>query len=245
MPFLHPKYKIFILNLRILLNMVKNKLRIMTQNLIPDLEEHQNYGTYSTLSNYRIDYSKFGNLLILAAEQIPELKIFLEEIYAKRRYLSVSQAIDSCKYVLEILGIDDAIQKDIEEGKIFQGAKDTLNAASLSFERGDYPGTINNSNTCLELLLKEKFKIPTTIKDINTAKIIEIAIKHKAGPIKYFEEAKKHVLAMDNQIKHRGYTPSKTECIFAIKIMEELCQNLEGYQITLTDEITKKIYSGV
>ena len=65
------------------------------------------------------------------------------------------------------------------------------------------------------------------------------------GPIKYFGEAKKHVLDMDNQIKHRGYTPSKIECIFAIKIMEELCQNLEGYQLTLTDEITKKIYSGI
>ena len=225
--------------------MAKNKLRIMTQNLLSELNEHSDrlvFNDYILVKSRTLE-AKFKNILTLAKKQIPALEVFVETLNVK--YPQFDEAIESCTYILEILDIEDTIEKDIEKGDIFQGAKDKLKEASLCFKREDYSGTINNLNTCLELLLKEKFNIPTTIKGINTAKIIEIAIKHKVGPIKYFEEAKKHVLAMDNQIKHRGYSPSKTECIFAIKNMEELCQNLEGYQLTLTDEITRKIYSGV
>ena len=226
--------------------MAKNKLRIMTQNLLSELNEHSDRSVFNDyiLVKSRILEAKFKNILTLAKKQIPALEVFVETLNRKY-HPQFDEAIQSCTYILEILDIEDAIEKDIEKGDIFQGAKDKLKEASLCFKREDYSGTINNLNTCLELLLKEKFNIPTTIKRINTAKIIEIAIKYKVGPIKYFGEVKKHVLDMDNQIKHIGYTPSKIECIFAIKSMEELCQNLEGYPLTLTDEITKKIYSGI
>lgn len=225
--------------------MAKNKLRIMTQNLLSELNEHSDRSVFNDyiLVKSRILEAKFDNILTLTKKQIPDLEVFVETL--NRKHPHFDEAIQSCTYILEILDFEDAVEKDIEKGNIFQGAKDKLKEASLCFKREDYSGTINNLNTCLELLLKEKFNIPTTIKGINTAKIIEIAIKLKVGPIKHFGEAKKHVLDMDNQIKHRGYTPSKIECIFAIKIMEELCQNLEGYPLTLTDEITKKIYYGI
>jgi len=97
----------------------------------------------------------------------------------------------------------------------------------------------------LELLLKEKCHIPTTLRGINTANIIEILKKHNKGPTKFFDQARKYVTDIDNNIKHTGYVPSKKETIHALKSMEELSRELENCPIELTDDIIDKIYSGV
>ena len=65
------------------------------------------------------------------------------------------------------------------------------------------------------------------------------------GPIKFFEQARKHVTDVDNKIKHVGYSPSKSDTIHAIKSMEELSRELENCSIELTEEIINNIYSGI
>ena len=224
-------------------NMENDKLKILIDKLLLELKNKYSY--YNLVEFYNLN-SRFEYILDLAINQNPDIRSFLLSIKKRPSYdFDISEAIQSCNHIIELLDIEETMKLNIEKGDIFQGARDKLDEAAVCFRREDYSGTINNLNTCLELLLKEKFCIPTTIKKINTAKIINIAIKYDVGPTKYFDETRKFVTEIDNKIKHMGYSPSKTESIHAIKIMEELSKNLENYDITLTEEIINKIYSGV
>jgi len=222
--------------------MVNDKLRILIDKLLLELE-NKYFNDY--LSSYYLLNSRFDHIIYLTQIQMPDIVSFLVTIKRRPSYFNISEAISCCKYIIELLDLEDSLKMNIERGDVFQGANDKLDEAAVCFRREDYAGTINNLNTCLELLLKEKFSIPTTIKKINTAKIINIAIKYKIGPITFFNETKKYITEIDNKIKHMGYSPTKTEALHAIKIMEELSKNLESFNITLTEEIINKIYSGV
>jgi len=221
--------------------MVNDKLRILTEKLLLELKDDTNV----YLKDSYILNSKFDYILDFAKKEMPDIGSFLLTMKTRPFYFVVREAIQCCKYIIDLLDIEDSLKMNIERGDIFQGARDKLDEASVCFRRDDYSGTINNLNTCLELILKEKFSIPTTIKKINTAKIIDLAIKYDIGPTKFFSETGKYVTEIDNKIKHMGYSPSKQESIHAIKIMEELIINFDKYQITLTEEIINKIYSGV
>lgn len=221
--------------------MVNDKLRILTEKLLLELKDDTNV----FLKDSYILNSKFDYILDFAQKEVPDIGLFLLTMKTRPSYFGGRQAIQCCKYIIDLLDIEDSLKMNIERGDIFQGARDKLDEASVCFRRDDYSGTINNLNTCLELILKEKFSIPTTIKKINTAKIIDIAIKYDIGPTKFFSETRKYVTEIDNKIKHMGYSPSKEESIHAIKIMEEFIRNFDKYQITLTEEIINKIYSGV
>ena len=87
--------------------------------------------------------------------------------------------------------------------------------------------------------------IPTTITRINTAKIIDIAVKEKIGPYPYFSEAKKHISMVDNKVKHQSYTSGKIDCINALRVIEDLKRALQKTEIRLSDEVRDKIYSGI
>lgn len=237
--------------------MLNDKLRILIARLLPELQEKQpqampqnvyNLPTLKTrydLSTHYMLNSEFDYILRLAKEQMPDLESFINDMQGRHLDFTIGDAIKCCSYLLGMLDIEDISKMNIEKGNIFQGARDKLNEASVCFRGNDCTGTINNLNTCLELLLKEKFHIPTTIRGINTANIIEIAIKHNIGPTKFFEQARKYVTDVDNKIKHTGYVPSKPETIHALKSMEELSRELENCQITLTEDIINKIYAGV
>ena len=129
--------------------------------------------------------------------------------------------------------------------KIFESAEEKIKQASLSFRNNEYTSTFHNLNTALELVLKDKIGIPTTITKINTSRIIDILFKHKVKPYLYLVEARKHVLLIDNKIKDQGYSPSKIDSINGIKAMEELISKLRGKEIKLTEEIRNKIYQGL
>jgi hypothetical protein len=105
--------------------------------------------------------------------------------------------------------------------------------------------TFHNLNTALELVLKDKLGIPATITGINTSNIMDVLTKYKVEPYLYLEEVRKHVLVIDNKIKHQGYCPSKIDCINGIKAMEELIAKLRNTDIELTEEIKNKIYEGL
>lgn len=221
--------------------MVNDKLRILITKLLPELSPND----FFRISGNLVLNTKFDYILNIAKEQMPNMEFFIRTMQNRPFDFTVSDAFKCCTHLIEMLDIEDTFKINIEQGNIFQGARDKLDEASVCYRNDEYVGTINNLNTCLELLLKEKFRIPTTIKGINTAKIIELAVKYDLGPIKFFEQARKHVTDIDNKIKHVGYAPSKSDTIHAIKSMEELSKELENCSIELEEEIINKIYSGI
>jgi HEPN domain-containing protein len=201
---------------------------------------------YVYLKHYTATKIKFENLMNVASQILPEHKaLFLltyEEADSITDGLKIWDARSITLHLLNIIQIEKSSETKIEEMKIFESAEEKLKQANLSFQRGDYTSVLNNLNTALELVLKDKLGIPTTITKINTAKIIDILVKHKIGPYPYFNEAKKHILEIDNKVKHQGYKPSKIDCINAIKAMEELLSKLKSMKIEISEEIKNKIY---
>jgi len=199
---------------------------------------------------YRLEYypdhqTEFKNLMKLGYENIPEHREFFSASYSEIGRLHTSDACSIIRHLLEILEVEKASESKIKEGKIFESAEEKLKQASRSFRNGEYSTTFNNLNTALELILKDRLGIPTTITKINTSKIIEILVSHKIESYPYLSEASKHVLVIDNKIKHQGYSPSKVDCINGIKAMEELISKLRSKEIKLSEDIRNKIYEGL
>lgn len=207
----------------------------------------ENYGEYGVRRS-SILYAKVKNLITLSLNTLPEHKTFLTTAWGNWNsysYRSTSKAISIIDYILELLRLEKSVESKIAGMKIFESANEKLKQAVQSFQKEDYSSTIHNLNTALELILKDKLEIPTTITKINTSKIIDISVKHKLGPYTYLSEAQKHVCLVDNKIKHQGYSPSKIDCINGIKVMEELISKFRDKEIKLTEEIRKKIYAGI
>jgi len=201
----------------------------------------------SSISNYSLIYyphirAKVKNLMSAAYKCLPEYKeLFTFTVDSSYPY----QARSIIEHLLEIIGIERESEAKIKEGRIFESANEKLKQAGISFQNNDYSSTIHNLNTSLELVLKDKIGIPTTITTINTSTIIDILAKYKVETYLYLLEAKKHILGIDNKIKHQGYSPSKIDCINGIKAMEELISKLRDKEIKLTDEVKNKIYEGL
>ena len=146
---------------------------------------------------------------------------------------------------LELIEIEKSTQRKIDDEKIFEGALEKMKQAGISFRNDDYNSTLQNLNTTLELLLKDRLGIPTTITNINTSNIIDILVKYKIEPYLYLDEARRRVTLIDNKIKHQGYVCSKIESINALKAMEELISKLRDNEIKLDEEVNKKIYQSL
>jgi len=143
-----------------------------------------------------------------------------------------------------LLGYSAKSEEKIRDGKIFASAEEKMKQAGTSYGLKDYSGVMSNLNTALELMLKEKLGIPTTITKIDTANIVEIMIAGKIGPIEHLKEVRKR-LFVDAHVKHRGYIPLSNECIHALKAMEDLKKQLERTEIALTEETKDNIYNVV
>lgn len=189
--------------------------------------------------------AEFDNLLSIAGKVLPDHLVFFKELQSNAGDLYPFEACQAIEHILAIVEIEKASETKIKEMKIFESAEDKMKQAELSFRKDDYPSTFHNLNTTLELVLKDKLGIPITITRINTAKIIDILVRHKVEPDLYLAEAKKRVIIIDNKIKHQGYSPSKVDCINGIKAMEELISRLRNKEIELSEEIKDKIYQGL
>jgi hypothetical protein len=223
------------------------KLEKLAQPILAELDNiiYSGYGSY-TIYAYPATETKIRNLLMVASKTLPEHAEFLTVAYDKTRYgLSVFPAKMLVEHLIELIQLEKASETKIKEMKIFESAEDKLKEAGVCFRKDDYPSTFHSLNTSLELVLKDKIGIPTTITSINTSTIIDILVKEKIEPYLYLVEAKKHVLTIDNKIKHQGYSPSKTECINGMKAMEELISRLRNTEIELSEEVRKKIYEGL
>lgn len=217
------------------------------------LKQLSKYPTYRNLVDEKFPMAQVKNTINLAHKILPEHEDFFLSVYneieldVKRTYakIDMDDASSILKHILELIEIEKSTQSKLSEDKIFEGALEKMKQAGLSFRNNDYNSTLQNLNTSLELLLKDKLGIPTTITKINTSNIIEILVKYKIEPFSYLDEAKKRVILIDNKIKHQGYVCSKIESINALKAMEELISKLRDKEIKVTEEIQKKIYQSL
>ena len=197
------------------------------------------------LYNYNERSAEVENLMSIAAQALPEHEAFFSSVKLHIIGIKIHEVYDAIDHIKAILRIEKESEKKIKELKIFEGASEKLKKTNLSFRKEDYVSAFHNLNTAFELVLKDKLGIPTTITKINTSNIIDILVKYKVEPYPYLVEARKHVLLIDNKIKHIGYSPSKIDCINGIKAMEGLISKLRGKEIKLTEEIRNKIYQGL
>jgi HEPN domain-containing protein len=223
------------------LSMDLEKLEKLARLVLKDLSKEYSY----MFQNDPHLASEFSNLMAVASQTFPEHQTLFLSAFKNTNRFNSNDAISLIHHLLDILEIEKAGKKDIEQIRIFEGAGEKLKQASLSFKKEDYPSTMNNLNTALELVLKDKLGIPATITGINTSNIIDILTKHKVDPYLYLEEARKHVLVIDNKIKHQGYCPTKIDCINGIKAMEELIAKLRNVDMKLNEEVRNKIYEGL
>jgi hypothetical protein len=186
---------------------------------------------------------KFRNLMAIASETLPEHQVFFN--IALKRVDGSDDAKLAIRHLLEIMKLEKESNSLIKEMKIFQSAEEKMKEVGFSFQKEDYVSTFNNLNTALEIIIKNKVGIPTTIAKVNTANIIEVLVKYRVEPHLYFDEVRKRVIDIDNKVKHQGYCPSKIESINGIKAMDELIAKLRNMDMKLTDEIKNKIYEGL
>jgi len=219
--------------------MDKNTAKKLLVRLIDDLD-NENY-SYSSSTVYGTLLARYRDIMIAVSPVLPEHKTFISQVMNFNEYEPISSAL---KEIVALLDISEQAIQNIDEGKIFASVEDKIKQAGISFKNQDYPGVFNNLNTALELMLKEKLQIPTTITDINTTNIIEILISEKLGPTKHLEEVKKRLL-FDAHTKHRGYIPQPNECVHALKAMEDLKKVLEPMTMVLSEGVQEKIYSFV
>ncbi|MDH5451127.1 MAG: hypothetical protein OEX77_09595 [Candidatus Bathyarchaeota archaeon] len=194
--------------------------------------------------------AKVLNLLNVCNRSIPEHSSFFQIMSRKvsttyPSTFSLDETAVGIEHVLAILRIEKISATKIEEMKIFESAEEKMKQAGVSFRKEDYSSTFNNLNTALELILKDKCDIPTTITGINTSNVIDLLIKYKVEPYSHFGEARKRITEIANKVKHQAYVPHKSETILGIKAMEELIAKLRDREIKLTAEIKDKIYKGL
>lgn len=217
------------------------------------LSEISNVSQHANLVHNKARMAKVRNVINLSHKSLPEHEDFFVTIYkeigldSERDYakFTIGDTRSVLKHILEIIEIEKTSEAKIKEMKIFESAEDKMKQAELSFRKDDYPSTFHNLNTALELILKDKIGILITITKINTSPIIDILTKYEVEPFLYLAEARKHVVKIDNKIKHQAYSPSKIDCINGIKAMEELISRLRNKEIELTEEIRNKIYQGL
>lgn len=222
-----------------------DKLEKMAELVLKELKSHTlNY----LLSAYPETEASFKNLMQIANQTLPDHREFFSIAYQSvdRKYGIRSYSAQAViRNLQKIIEIEKSSTIKVKERKIFEGAEEKLEQAANSFRNDDYCSTFHNLNTALELVLKDKLGIPTTLRRINTSNIIDILTKYKVEPYHYLEEARKRVLFIDNKIKHQGYCPTKIESINGIKATEELLSKLKNVEIRITEEIRDKIFTGL
>ena len=212
------------------------------------LAKLSSYSSTGRIYDYDELRAEFRNLMKVASMVLPEhIELFSYAHASSDTYggINIGEACGIINHLLQIIEIEKTSEKKVKELKIFEGAEEKLKQAGFSFRKDEYTATFSNLNTALELVLKDKIGIPSTITSINTSNIMDVLTKNKVEPYLYLEEARKHVLTIDNKIKHQGYCPSKIECINGIKAMEELIAKLKNTDMKLTEEIRNKIYEGL
>lgn len=187
--------------------------------------------------------AEFTNLMVAASISLPDYQSLFQSSLKNVSYIHEAKSI--IEHLLSIVEMEKTTKAKTVNMKIFESAEEKMKQANLSFRKEDYTSCFSNLDTALEMVLKDKIRIPLTITKVNIAKIVDILVSHKVEPYLYLVEARKHITQIDNKIKHQGYSPSKSDCIFGIKAMEELISRLWDMKMELTDEVRNKIHEGL
>lgn len=229
--------------------MDNKKLKILIEDYINDIDHIKRIHPVSNFSYRYID------ILANAKKILPDNVVYIDSLISNyKKIVSImlkqhknlevpSSYLENC--LADILKLLSLNYPEIVETKILENAEDKLKEAGISFENEDFSSVISKLNTGVELALKDELDIPMTIRKINTRKILDICIARNIGPKEYLQELIKHVVEVDNKIKHQGFKPQKTDAINAISAFEGFIKRAKKYPFKVTTEIRDKIFSGI
>ena len=155
-----------------------------------------------------------------------------------------SDILNVCKTIKSLL--DKKIEKELKGNKIFLEPSDLIKKAGIALRQGNEAYAIHLCDSAIEVFLKEAFDIPSTIVGSGSVKFLSecMILNIPKGMNLYLQETKNKVCQMNNQIKHKGYIPSRLDAINAIKVTEELFLRKSRFK-DLTLEEKKKVQIGV
>jgi len=225
--------------------METEEIKILLDELKRDVVKTiKTFGQYSDRHSTSSQKIKARNLINLLSQPLFEHRSFLEEMYDDISY--ADNLLEHLTYLELLINMEERGRIIVPKG-LLDSAAEKLAQAGTCFSSEDYSGVSNKLNTCIELALKDVLEIPTTIKGINTSKIIDVMISEKIGAPslgKYLEEVKNHVL-MDNLVKHVGVAPIPQRAVMAIAATENLLKKLPNMPFNVAEDVREKIWSGV
>ncbi|MHB1830737.1 MAG: hypothetical protein ACYCO0_05080 [Candidatus Micrarchaeaceae archaeon] len=194
-------------------------------------------------------FSRYLDFLNDSKGKLPNHATFFNKVLFELQHNSshykLTYAKEAIDYIIDMLLLEEGFKGKSEDLKLFKSADDKIKEAAVGFKEQDWNGSLNDLNTALELLLKERLSIPSTITDIHTGWIIDFLVKINKGPTRFLTEAKNKICRFDNKVKHTGYSPDKIDCVNAIKAIEELRRELESSKINLTADEEKELFKGI
>jgi hypothetical protein len=242
----------------LVLDSVRKDFRDLTDRIQKD---EGAFGVQADL--YPVSYERLKHLVGLASESLPEhASLFralwqrfdstrggmlgLTNIGSERGFFI--QSVDLANQILDNIAEFIRYAQEAEgvpPGGVLAAAEEKEREAARSLEKEDYAGALQNLNAALESALKEQLNIPTAISRISVSKIVSILVSNKVGPYTYLEEASRHLLRPENDARRRAYQPAKTDCIRAMKSVQDLLAKLRAQPMALTDDLQQEIYSEI
>ncbi|MFH1591946.1 MAG: hypothetical protein ABIB47_01115 [Candidatus Woesearchaeota archaeon] len=189
---------------------------------------------------------QFSDLIGLSIKLMPENKEKLLEL--KEKVMNRphgpfgSDVISSCKLLKGFL--DKNIKNETK--KQFLNSQDLLNQAGIALRQGHEAYSINLCDSAIESFLKEMFDVPSTIVGAGSVKFLSecMILNIPSGLELYLKEVKNKVCQMNNQIKHKGYVPTRLDAINALKSTEEVLIRKNRFR-TLTQAEKRKVQQGI
>jgi len=155
-----------------------------------------------------------------------------------------SDILEICSVVEGFLKIK--VQKDLKESKSFLSYKELIKQAGIALRDGQEGYVIHLCDSAVESFLKNSFDVPSTIVGAGTVKFLSecMILDIPSGIGLYLKEVKNKVSQIDNQVKHKGYLPSRLDAINALKAVEELFVRKSWFE-NLTEEEKRKVQAGI
>lgn len=220
---------------------IKTLIEELKKDVSKTIRGFTQYSDRHTTSNQQI---KLRNLVSLLTDILPEHVSLLREIHGDTKY--ADSVLEHLSYLELLVQMEEKNRKPVAKN-LLESASQKLEQAGICFQNEDYSGVSNKLNTCIELAIKDVLEIPTTIKGINTSKLVDLMISEKIGSqalANYLGEVKEHVL-MDNLVKHVGLAPLPQRAVMAIAATENLLKKLPKEPFNVPDDLRNKIWSGV
>jgi hypothetical protein len=232
------------------------------KDLSDRIQKESMFGVQADL--FPVPYERLKHLVNLASGSLPEHAglfqalwqsfdstrsgmLGLSNIGGERGFFveSVNLANQIVDNIAEFIKYEQEAEATVRHTGALATAEEKEKDAARSLEKEDYVGVMQNLNAALELALKDQLNIPTSIAKISASKMMRVLISNKVGPYMDMDEVSRHLLRFDNEGKHRTYLPTKTDCIRAMKSVQDLFAKLRAQPLRLEEDLQNKIYSEV